>query len=160
MALWFYFPGRGYYELSGIAEKELVATGAHGYTTKAQAGKHPNATSGFEWNFVQAPLLDSFDAASLSPGGAGATGILVGPHGTGGVTGAVNNLTGLGALGDAANRLTQPNFWERAIEVIAGLILLYVGLNALARDTPVQSTTQYLNQGAKKAGQTLRIIPK
>jgi len=69
-----------------------------------------------------------------------------------------NPLAGVAAIGDLANRLTQKNTWVRVGEVIAGLILLYVGLNAMAKDTAVGNAVQAANQSAKHAGEKLKGI--
>lgn len=69
---WFAFKDDGHvYELIGIAEKELVATFAHGYATEADALKHPNDPA----DPGQAALLASFLAAR-SIGQGGSSGVL------------------------------------------------------------------------------------
>jgi hypothetical protein len=133
---WFNFPGWGDYSLNGVAEKELAATGAHGYATQALADASPNASP----NAIQAGLLQTFNAQSLSPAGAGTGGVLQTPHSTGGVTGAASNLAGnvgSGLLGG----LFQKNIWMRAGEVLVGLILLGIGLNAMLKGKPLQVVT-------------------
>jgi hypothetical protein len=68
---------------------------------------------------------------------------------------ASNPLTGLNALGDFAQRLTQAQTWVRVGEVVAGLILIYVGLKAQfpqAVNTvtaPVKNTAKGTFQAAK-----------
>jgi hypothetical protein len=72
MTLWFAFKNDGHvYELNGLAEKELVATFAHGYPTEAEAIAKPNASA----NPLQATLLASF-LASRSAGQGGTSGVL------------------------------------------------------------------------------------
>lgn len=46
-----------------------------------------------------------------------------------------NPLSGVNAIGDFFNRLTQPNTWVRVGEVVAGVLLLYLGLSATMRGT-------------------------
>ena len=41
------------------------------------------------------------------------------------------SIPGVGSIDDAINFLKQGNIWERGAEIIAGLILLYVGLKAV-----------------------------
>jgi hypothetical protein len=48
-----------------------------------------------------------------------------------------NPLTGLDALGDLAQRLTQASTWLRVGEVILGLILVAVGLEKLTNAIPI-----------------------
>jgi hypothetical protein len=47
----------------------------------------------------------------------------------------IGNLPGVSNVSDFLSRLISGNVWLRVAEVIAGLILLWVGLNALARGT-------------------------
>lgn len=67
-----------------------------------------------------------------------------------------NPLTGVNAVGDFFNRLTEGNTWVRVGEVLAGVLLLYLGLNATFRDTAagsaVKSTTNTAKKGVKLAG--------
>jgi hypothetical protein len=71
------------------------------------------------------------------------------------------NITGLPAIGDFFNRLTQANTWVRVGEVVAGLILLYVGVNALTRDTAVGNAVNSANQAARHAVKdTAMVAPK
>lgn len=68
-----------------------------------------------------------------------------------------NPLQGVAAIGDFFSRLTQGNTWVRVGEVIAGLLLLYVGVNALGRDTAVGSAVHSATNTAKKAAM---VVPK
>jgi hypothetical protein len=86
----------------------------------------------------------------------GAAGQITGEAG-GTVGSAVSNLTGINAVGDFFSRLTQKNTWLRVGEVLAGLILLYVGLNALAKDTAAGNAVHSAAQGAKRVAE---VIPK
>jgi hypothetical protein len=118
---WFTFPdGWGTYDLNGLAETELAVTGAHGYATEADAEAHPNASP----TALQQILLQGFKAASASPAGAGASGILNTPSSSGGLPGLAENL--LGGLGSR-------NFWLRALKVAAGLALIIIGVAHLDR---------------------------
>lgn len=62
--------------------------------------------------------------------------------GLGSSTGALpsipNPLTGVAAIGDFANRLTQANTWIRVGEFVAGLVLVVIALNAMTKG-PVRS---------------------
>lgn len=144
---WFDFPGWGLYELNGVAETELVALFAHGYATQAEATAHPNASP----NAAQAALLQTFNAQSLSPVGGGVGGVLQTPHSTGGITGAASNIAGnvgSGLLGG----LFQKNIWMRVGEVVVGLILLGIGLNAMLKGLPLQVVTT-------AAGHVGKVVP-
>jgi len=117
---WFAFPGGwGDYNLNGLAEKELVATGAHGYATKAEADAHVNASP----TGAQAALLETFKASSVSPVGAGSTGILQTPSSSGGLGG----LLGGGLKWPGAH-----TFLGRALKIVIGGVLLVAGLLKLS----------------------------
>jgi hypothetical protein len=122
MTLYFAFPGGwGTYELNGVDEKELVATGAHGYPTEAEALAHVNAAP----SLVQQPLLESFKAFSVLPVGAGIQGDLSTPNATGGVGGAAKNLLGSGyqlVFGNTTGLL------GRILKVIIGGVLILSGI--------------------------------
>lgn len=79
-----------------------------------------------------------------------------------GVSGTVKNavpnpLSGVAAIGDFFNRLTQPNTWVRVGEVAAGLLLVYLGLNAAMRGTPVGNAVNSATGTAKKAVEVIGI---
>jgi hypothetical protein len=142
--LWFTFPGWGNYNLSGISEKELVVTGAHGYPTESESEAHPNASP----DTIQVGLLQDFNVSSLSPGGAGAVGILSTPHSTGGVTGVANNIVNSATGGTVPDFLSQPNLWLRIGEFAVGAILIYVGLRSMF-PSQVQAVTGPIKAAAK-----------
>lgn len=60
-------------------------------------------------------------------------------------------LGGINAIGDFFNRLTEGNTWLRVGEVAAGLLILYIGLNAVMKGTPVEAATQSATKTAKRA---------
>jgi len=110
----------------------------------------------------QAALMQSVDAGSVMRGHS----IVVNPGGKGGQTNdpqgtasgseavASNilpspNLSGLDAIGNFFNKLTNPEVWLRALEVIAGVILLAMGLMSLSGRTTTPVTVV---QGAARAG--------
>jgi hypothetical protein len=67
------------------------------------------------------------------------------------------NLTGLPAIGDFFNRLTQANTWIRVGEVVAGLLLLYVGVTALFRNTAAGDAAKSVKNTVKKGAE---FVPK
>lgn len=139
----FCFPGGwGCYDLNGIAEKELVATFAHGYGTLSEAQQHVNATP----NIDQQALLQEFKLFSVSPIGAGTIGDLNTPNATGGVTGALSNLAKSFSITGGP---TSQNFWIRAAEFILGIGLIVVGLAHIASGTPVGQAAQTIAKAAK-----------
>lgn len=71
---WFAFANEGHvFDLNGLAEKEMVATGAHGYATESQAIQNPNGPSTVD----QQVLFVNFEnAAQLPFGGASIFGVL------------------------------------------------------------------------------------
>lgn len=71
-----------------------------------------------------------------------------------------NPLSGIAAIGDFFNRLTQAQTWIRVGEVAAGGLLLYLGLKAVV--TPagqnvgkqtVKSTASHIASGVKKVSE-------
>jgi len=93
-----------------------------------------------------------------SAGPAQAPSILTGPSGQ--IPGAPtikNPLGGIAAIGDFFNRLTQPNTWIRVGEVLAGLMLIWVGFNAITKDTAVGRGIQSAKSNVKKVA---AVVPK
>jgi hypothetical protein len=79
----------------------------------------------------------------------------VGPGGN--IASPFSNLGGINAIGDFFNRLTQPNTWIRVGEVVAGLLLVYLGLSATMRGTEAQRQfTKAKSTGKKIAA----VVPK
>lgn len=111
---------------------KLITAGIHVYTTqaKAQAAQPQTITQ------EQATVIE--DIALSGPGlGQGFFGL---GHD---VQQAANApLTGLAAVGDLAQRLSQGSTWLRVGEFIAGGLLLYIGLNAVTRGTAASSAIQ------------------
>jgi hypothetical protein len=71
------------------------------------------------------------------------------------------NIGGLAAVGDFFNRLTQANTWLRVGEVVAGLLLVYIGLNATMRNTAVGNAVQSAKHGAEKTAMAIgAVTPK
>lgn len=66
--------------------------------------------------------------------------------------GAAGPLSGLAAIGDFFQRLTQANTWMRVGEVVVGLILLGIGVNALFKGAPMKAITG-------TAGTVGKVIP-
>jgi hypothetical protein len=60
-------------------------------------------------------------------------------------------LTGVAAIGDFFSRLGQANTWIRVGEVVAGLILLGIGLNAMFKGKPMQIVTKTAGVAGKAA---------
>lgn len=124
---WFAFPGGwGVYDLNGADEKSLVATGAHGYATEAEAEAHVNASP----SFLQQGLLQGLKAESVSPVGAGVSGDLATPSGSGGLGGYTGGLKWPGA----------DTFLGRALKIVIGGVLLLAGvikLSGAGRAIPV-----------------------
>lgn len=108
-------------DASTFDSAELSALGMHGYSTQAEAQAHPNSVNVFQAPVVNAAIDDANNARDVAsaPGNAAA---------------AVASA-GTGTIDDAINFLKQSNIWERAAEIVAGLILLYVGVKAVATPT-------------------------
>lgn len=102
------------------------------------------------YTYAQAKTAASAEAATGNPAIPGSLPAGIGP-----------NLGGVAAIGDFFNRLTEKNTWIRVGEVIAGLILVYIGINALLRDTAAGSAIQSAKKTADKvAVATGAVIPK
>jgi hypothetical protein len=84
--------------------------------------------------------------AKASPGTVG------GLPGGGGIS---NPLSGVNAIGDFFNRLTQPNTWVRVGEVVAGVLLVYLGLSATMRGTEVGKQTHKVVSTGKKVAKVV-----
>jgi hypothetical protein len=79
----------------------------------------------------------------------------VGPGGN--ILNPVTDLGGISAIGDFFNRLTEPNTWVRVGEVVAGLLLVYIGLNATMRDTAAGKAINTAKNNVKKVA---TVVPK
>ena len=62
-----------------------------------------------------------------------------------------NPLTGINAIGDFFQRLTQPSTWVRVAEFAAGGLLLYIGGSALVRGTAAGDAAKQTVRAGKKA---------
>jgi len=163
--LWFAFQNDGHvYQLDGVAEKSLVATFAHGYPTMVQAWAHKNSPA----NPVQASLLASYVADASSPAGGGLAGVVsvidVNPQGkqtgtVGPLSNPLINLGGTGSIvGDLSSWLGQQHIWIRAVEIIGGFMLIYLGIKASM--APRGTLTGAGRQGAEQYRATKRIGKK
>jgi len=92
------------------------------YSSQAAADKVANAEP-------QNKNVSVFPGVNVTPGGR-----VAGP------------LSGLAAIGDFFQRMTQAKFWERAGEIVLGIILISIGLARLTRAVPIATAI------AKKAG--------
>lgn len=72
------------------------------------------------------------------------------------ISGAVKApLTGLAAIGDFFQRLTQPSTWIRVGEFVGGGLLLYIGGTALVRGTAAGNAAKSTSSGVLKLGKKL-----
>lgn len=106
---------------SSIDSGNLDLIGMHGYTTEAAAEKNPNSVNVFQAPVVNAAIDDynnARDVASAPGNAAKAAGKAVG-----------------GVAGDVLSGFTkwigQSNIWVRGAEIVAGLMILYIGLKAV-----------------------------
>jgi hypothetical protein len=113
---------------------------AGGYATKLQAAA------------VAARYNSKPKTQRVTPGSApDAPSALTGPGGHIPGAGSITNpLGGINAIGDFFNRLTQPNTWIRVGEVVAGLLLVYLGLSATMRGTEAQRQFTKVKSTTKK----------
>jgi hypothetical protein len=94
-----------------------------------------NPAGGFSNQLAAQSAANKYNA---NPGqfGVNAPGIAPGVN----APGLGNPLTGINAVGDFFQRLTQPATWIRVGEFVAGGLLLFIALNAMTRG-PVRSAT-------------------
>lgn len=74
----------------------------------------------------------------------------------GNVAQAATNLTGLNAIGDFFQRLTQTSTWVRVAEFAAGGLLLYMGGSALLRGTAAGDAAKGGVKLGKKIGKAVK----
>jgi len=140
-------------DLAGIQEKQATLLGFHGYATEQQALAHPNSVSLLQkanLNILEADYKQALREGA-QPGGPNASNPLAA-----GLQGAAN-IGGIAAIGDFFNRLTQKNTWIRVGEVLAGLMLVWIGFNAITKDTAVGQGLQKAKRGAMKVAE---VVPK
>jgi len=100
-----------------------------------------NPSSGFATRLQAQAAANRYNANPnpMQRGGVNAPSIL---GGTG-----LNPLTGIAAIGDLANRLTQPHLWVRVGEFLAGGVLLIIGLNAMTKGPLRSAATETTKKG-------------
>lgn len=137
---WFAFHNDGHvYDLNGAAEKQLAATGAHGYATEAQALAHRNAPA----TALQAQFLAGYLTAASSPVGGGMAGVIqvlntdASGQNTSKVSPVNNPLTsGVAGALSAFFGDTSSNWLLRTAEILLGLALIAVGVAKLTNAVP------------------------
>jgi hypothetical protein len=126
---WFYDSNSGEAEnISGIADVSLplyegllhTGTGWHEYSTQAEMDAAVKA------NGWPAPNQGFANPVTDAENQAGAT-----------AKASASTLTGLPAIGDFFQRLSQASTWERVGEVVLGVILIAVGLAKMTHVVPV-----------------------
>lgn len=131
---WYAFHGSGsVYNLNGITDAELAATGAHGYATKEEAIAHPNAPE----SGMQSAILAGVQISASIP----VTGSMIGVQS--GTTKAVTPVSIIEFLG----RLEMHATWQRVVEVVVGGVLLIIA----AKSMLPSGVTQPVTKVAKKA---------
>jgi hypothetical protein len=93
----------------------------------------PNVSGGFATKLQAQAAANKYARNPDQAGGVDAPGVAPSIN-------APNPISGLAAIGDLANKLTQPQLWIRVGEFLAGGVLLVIGLNALTKG-PVRSAT-------------------
>ena len=161
---WFAFKGYNggaAIDIAGAQEKEAVAFGFHGYGTEAQAEHNPNSVN-FLQKFVVNGLITDYNFAKAhgqQPGGPNASlpGMARSDLSSIGQS-ALNIVPGVKDIGDLAHRLTEPQTWIRVGEVIAGAVILFVGLKAVTSGTPVGEATKTAAKPVKAVGKV--VVPE
>jgi hypothetical protein len=117
-----------------------------------------NPPGGFTNKLAAQQAANQYNANPGQAGGVNAPGAAPGinapnPFGT-------NPLTGITAIGDFFQRLTQPQTWVRIAEFAAGGLLLYIGGNALLRGTAASEAAQNTVSAGKKAVKIGKAVAK
>lgn len=146
---WFAFSGYNggkAIDLAGIQEKEAAGFGFHGYGTEQLAEAAPNSV-----NFFQKAVVNGFIAdykvalaGQMQPGGKNASNPLAGglQADARAVTNTVGNpLDWLSNIADFFGKLGQVHTWLRVAEVLTGIVLVGMGLNAMLKGRPMQVVT-------------------
>jgi hypothetical protein len=143
-------------DLAGSQEKEATSLGFHGYATAAAAQANPNSTNLLTRYAADAFIADykAAVAEQAQPGGTNANilnpATAVSAGATGVASEAKNLIPGVGDIDDLINFVKQGNIWERGAEIVAGLILLYVGIKAIATPTGQSPGQRSVKDTAKR----------
>lgn len=146
-------PGNDYYvnSVTHTIQRQANPLLAAALTTSGWSGPYNWATAKQVANSRTVPGIPGFPGSGSTGGGLNTAG--------GGIS--TPNLGGLAAVGDFFNRLTQANTWLRVGEVVAGLLLVYIGLNATMRGTAVGNAVEGAKNTAKKTATTIgAVAPK
>lgn len=152
---WFAFKGYNSgnaIDLAGVQEKEAVGLGFHGYATAAQADSNPNSV-----NLLQKAIVDGFIAdykyavaAKEEPGGSNADILNPANDVSGAASAAESSIPGLSDIGSFFDKLGEGSTWIRVGEVVAGLLLVYIGLRAATQPGGASSAASSATKGVKK----------
>jgi hypothetical protein len=69
-----------------------------------------------------------------------------------------NPLDYLADVGDFFHRLTEAAFWERAGEILVGVIILYIGVKSLTQDTAAGTAAKKGKSKIKSAIETAAVV--
>lgn len=121
---------------------------AQAYTSYLQ--KNPGTDPFSAYNEVVTGLeeLGAVPAAIAGAASAGVTGAANAAAAIPAAVSSLSPLTGLAAIGDFFQRLTQASLWERVGEVVLGLILIAVGVAHLTHAVPLATKVAKAAGGA------------
>jgi hypothetical protein len=138
-------------DLAGAQEKEATALGFHGYATAAEARAHPNSVNALTATFVNGFISDYKFAVSAQeqPGGKNANILNPASDVAGLGSAAASDIPGVAQIGDFFSALGDESTWVRVGEIVAGFLLIYIGLRAATQPG-----------GADKATKSIFSIPK
>jgi len=130
--------------VSSFDAAELSTLGMHGYATQALAESHPNSVNVFQAPVVNAAIDDANNARDVAsaPGNAAKA-----------VAGGAESAI----LSPLTKWLGQSNIWLRGAEIIAGLMILYIGLKAVTAP-PGATAGQIAQQSAKHTVKNVRRV--
>jgi len=171
---WFAFHGYNNgkaIDIAGSQEKEAVVLGFHGYGTQILAEQHPNSVAGFPnpLALAQVPFVNSIIAdynqavkQGSQPGGPNANILNPTTALKAGVTGLAHDIPGVGSIDDLVNAFK--NNFEHVIlrlgEILVGVILLYVGIKAMATPAGQQAGTRATKSTAKSIVSVAKKVVK
>jgi hypothetical protein len=116
---WYNTGGTTTYEVTGVNSAELFAVGYPGYATQAQAAAKP-----YNANVAQNAAMAQIKAESDIVGGSQNAPAAIG-------SGVSSVSSGINAVGDFFNRLSEGNTWLRIAEATLGIVLIAIALGKI-----------------------------
>lgn len=141
---WFAFHGYNNNKAVNVSTfdmTELDAIGMHGYPTEAQANAKPNSVNIFQAPVVNAAIDDANNARD--------------------VANAPQKIAGAaasGAFSDFTKWLNSSNLLLRGAEIVAGILLIYIGLKAATAPGGASAASQGVKQTGRSTVGALKTL--